>query len=77
MGACRETQSIWWWFFHRRYGSPRDFFKRKIWKGDYFWHDSFGRFFNRLIGCKIAGHKRQWMEDGGCNEDKPHWYCFR
>ena len=74
--ACRQTASIWSWLF-KKHGSWKFFFKMKIWKQPFFWHDSFGKYFNRFMGCRITGHKRQWMDDGGCNEDKPHWYCFR
>ena len=77
MGACRESMSIWLWLFNKRLHDWKGFFKRKIWRDEYFWHDSFGRYFNQLIRCKVVGHKRTWMGDGGCQEEKPHYYCFR
>ena len=54
---------------------------RDVWKykshREYLFHDSFGRYFNRLIGCRVFGHRKaQWMQDGGCSDERPKWYCF-
>ena len=76
MGACRENQSIWHWLFGK-YRRPHIFFKRKMWRGEYFWHDSFGRYLNRWFVCSFFGHRKlQYLADGGCSCDDPVWHCF-
>lgn len=43
----------------------------------YFWHDSFGKYLNRLILCRIFGHKPTWLQDGSCSDEQPEHYCFK
>lgn len=81
--ACRITASIWFYFFGSIWFYPWrkrviDFFKDRIWKSDYFWHDSFGKYWNRMIGCRLHGHRHKvWFKEGeGCGRDEAHWYCF-
>lgn len=76
MSDCRMHMNLWKWLFGD-YKDWKFFFKNKLWKSDYFWHDSFWQYWNRWIGCKIIGHRREWMANGGCLENKPHYYCFR
>jgi uncharacterized membrane protein len=45
-------------FYYLLHGKIKEFFKRKMWKNEYFWQDTFLTFFNRLIGCKIFGHRK-------------------
>ena len=73
---CRENQNIWWYFFIRR--TPIRFMRRKPWKSGYFWQDSFWKYWNKLIGCKIHGHKNitHFKEGEGCTKNEAHWYCF-
>jgi len=85
MGACRETCSL--WFCIRRIFKPysstygrwkyfKDLLRLKI-NDSYFWHDSFGCYFNRIISCPIFGHRNvSWLSDGGCSDDRPMHYCF-
>ena len=84
MGACRETQNIW---FHlkkvakqyagfSRWKMVKMLMSRKFY-GCYFLHDSFGRYFNKFIGCPILGHRNViWLSDGNCSDDRPKHYCF-
>jgi hypothetical protein len=65
---ARETHSLWFWLKHHRKVPIR------IIRGEYFWHDSFGKYWNRFLGCRLRGHKlRQWIDvDNG----KKQLYCF-
>jgi hypothetical protein len=60
MGASRESFDIWQCLLSR-YPSGRwmgrRLFKKRFWKNSYLWHDSFGKYFNRVIGCKLWGHR--------------------
>lgn len=73
---CRENQNIWWHVFKKR--APIRFIRRKMWQGRYFWQDSFWKYFNRLIGCRLFGHKEigYFKEGDGCTKHEAHWYCF-
>jgi len=70
MGTCRELNDI-WYYLKRGWWKP---FLRSF-KGNYFWHDSFGKYWNRIIGCRILGHRNiQNIADPG----KPkQMYCFK
>ena len=73
---CRQSQNIWWWvFIHRQ---PIEFFRYGLYGGGYFWHDSFIRHINRLIGCRLLGHRNvSYLKHGSCQDpDEPTWYCF-
>lgn len=72
MGECRERADIWYWL-GLRWNFP-EFVKRKIWKSEYFWHDSFGRYWNRIIGCRLFGH-RSVINVSDSNEEK-RIHCF-
>jgi hypothetical protein len=77
MGACREGANIWRYFRFNKYSNIIFFIRYKKYKSPYFWHDSFGIYWNRLIGCKLAGHKKvKYLSDGGCSNDSPMHYCF-
>jgi len=70
MSCCRENANIWW--FLRKYPTH---IKLSIFKNSYFWHDSFGIYWNRIIGCKtIRGHKNiKNVADPG---EEKEMYCF-
>ena len=72
MSACRQTASLWFWLRH----DFKLFIKQKMWRNDYFWHDSFGKYWNRSIGCRLNGHKNVHRLEEGCINPNPHWYCF-
>lgn len=69
MGACRETNNIWFYL------------KKRWWKhlfesftGPYFWHDSFGQYLNRWFLCPILGHRK--VKDVSDPGEKEKLYCF-
>lgn len=69
MGGCRETANIWFYI-------KKGWFNKisKVIRSKYFWHDSFGKYFNRYIKCKITGHKNV----SNISEDprKVEMFCF-
>ena len=77
MGTGRETASIWWYLFGKfpsgRWRGYR-LFQRRFWKHPYLLHDSFGKYWNRLIGCRLFGHRHMRnIADHGKELDQ---YCF-
>jgi len=69
MSCCRESANIW------RYIKHPFQLRRSIFKNSHFWHDSFGVYWNRIIGCKtIRGHKNI-QNIAEPNEEK-EMYCF-
>lgn len=85
MGACRCTHSLWCYIKKviRPYGAHygrwkcfKDLMKLPI-NTKYFWHDSFGKYFNRFLLCPLLGHKNvHWLIDGGCGGERPMHHCF-
>ena len=85
MGACRKTMSLWHYakkaFTYRspywtRWDSFKEFLRLRV-DNKYFWHDSFGQYLNRWFVCPFFGHRSlQYLSDGGCSCDAPHWHCF-
>jgi len=70
--AQRINASLWSYLgFYKAYenkdGNPHlvkdcrwkfpSFIKQKLWKSNYFWQDTLYTPFNRLIGCKLFGHR--------------------
>jgi hypothetical protein len=55
MSACRETANIWFWM--RKGWLFRRGELRRILRSNYFWQDSFLTQFNRLLGCRLFGHR--------------------
>ena len=73
MGACRESSDI--WFLLKRKNLRGKLFKKRFWTNEYIWHDSFGKYFNRLIGCLLFGHRKvQNVSDYLPKEKEMH--CF-
>lgn len=49
-------------------------FKRTFWRNPYLTHDSFGKYWNRLVGCRLAGHRNiQNVADPG---EPKQMHCF-
>lgn len=70
----RERANLWlhlWWIFFPTYGK-RWKFDWKIFKNEYFWHDSFGVYLHRWMLCPLLGHSN-------VNEtmDSNSLYCFK
>ena len=68
MGACREGADIWWMLRHR----PK-WISKKVFKSQYFWHDSFGKYWSGLIGCRLLGHRN--VQNISDTHEK-EMYCF-
>ena len=76
MSESRQGADFFWFLFGKYpAGNWRfpSFLKLKLWKSDYFIHDSFGVYWNRFIACRF-GHKKLDMVDEGDGLDRI--YCF-
>jgi hypothetical protein len=67
----RQTANFFWYLFT---GRIQWFFHDKLWKSDYFWQDTIFTRFNRLIGCRIFGHK---IRSGVNKQGDLTPFCFR
>ena len=65
MSCGREGASIKFHLFHK-YGRG---WRSNFWKSPYFVQDNFKTPFNRIIGCRIFGHRK--VHDGYC------FNCYR
>lgn len=84
MGGCRQTFNL--WFYIKKVFKPYPVhwgrwkcFRRlmKLEINHYFWHDTFGRYFNQFVLCLCIGHRNvQWLYDGGCDDERPRYHCF-
>lgn len=83
MGAAREGADLLWYIFGWASWARgwRKFrivwaFERKIWQSEYVWHDTIGVRWNKLLGCRIKGHKdvHTIVDDEG--RDETYDYCF-
>ena len=83
--TCRENCSLWIWLklnpkwlilgydkYTKKWGLPYIF---KLIKKPYFLHDTFGRYFNKYIKCKLFGHKNVKLIEK-CIDNKKVYYCF-
>ena len=66
MGGCRENANFWWWIKKR---GLRKTLKHKIWHNKDFWQDTLITHLNRLIGCRILGHRKVCRDEDGL-------FCF-
>jgi hypothetical protein len=63
MGAARERKDILWMLCGRYPGGQwrgRELLRRRWWRygREDIWNDTIGRHWNRLVWCRIAGHRR-------------------
>jgi len=80
---CRKIQSIWFYIkriikpkYGRRSSYLKDLMQLDL-KDKYFWHDSFGKYINRYILCRVIGHRKvHWLSEGSCDAHRPMHYCF-
>lgn len=77
MGAGRESADIWWCIFHR-YPSGRwagwNLLGHNFWLNTHLLHDSFGKYWNRMIGCRVFEHRNiQDVSDPG---EPKEMHCF-
>jgi len=58
---------VWW---------GRKIFRINYWRWNYkyIWHDSVGKFFNRLVKCRITDHSN--TREIACDGELPKTYCF-
>jgi len=64
--SSRENASLWGWIIGTSFGPP--------WRKDYFWHDSFGKYWNRYVKCKFFKHKN--IKNISENNDYVDLHCF-
>jgi len=65
VSGSREKASLWFYLgFWKNWGSTGkrkwrlpEFFQKKLWRNSYFMTDTFWTPLNKLIGCKILGHR--------------------
>ena len=71
MNGNRETANIWFWAFtlHR--------LPIRILKSRYFLQDSFLTYWNRLIGCRLGGHKTKLLVGENTTEYDFCFKCYR
>lgn len=77
MGSCRETKDIWFRLFNRYPNGDWmgwSLFKKQFWAGPYLWHDSFGKYLNRIFKCSIFGHRN--IKNISDNPYTPILHCF-
>ncbi|HUS48768.1 MAG TPA: hypothetical protein VMZ91_01265 [Candidatus Paceibacterota bacterium] len=73
---ARESFNFWRALFGK-YPSGKSqisrLFQKRFYTSKYFWHDSFGKFWNRLVKCRLFGHKniQDIMTNSGLDK-----YCF-
>jgi len=85
--SARENCNIFWRLFTFRIYKNwkhkyqiayhgKSLFRLNWWRWNYknVWHDSIGKFFNRLIKCQITNHKN--TQDIACDGELPRTYCF-
>ena len=80
MGCGRQVASLWFYLFHC-YPSGRwcgwELLTRRgvrdIWRSRYFWHDTFGRYWNRLFKCRGVHRYVRHVSDLG---EPERWHCF-
>ena len=68
----RESADLFWHL--KRYG-VKNSLRRKLWREHYFLHDTFGKRWNRAIGCRFKHKKVRIVED----DETGKWdrvYCF-
>jgi hypothetical protein len=46
-----------------------------MFSSEYFWHDTLGRYWYRLVGCRIFGH-REVRDITDFDDDGPRLHCF-
>ncbi|MDH3834882.1 MAG: hypothetical protein OES34_12100 [Nitrosopumilus sp.] len=68
--TARATNNI---FYYIKNKNLKHFFKSKMYKSQYFWHDSFGVSFRRKFGCKHVFSKIDRFN----TDSKFDTFCFK
>lgn len=77
MSAACETKNL-FFLVRYRWGWKR-LFTWRFWRYDrqYIWHDTFGRYFYRWIGCRVFGHRAvQDISQYDTPYPGPELHCF-
>ena len=77
MGASRQNKNIWWYLFSWGYfgWKGKELFTKTFWRfRTYIFHDSFGKYWNRLFRCPIKGHEPKNVADPG---EEKEMHCFK
>lgn len=80
--SCRETGNIFWYIKDLIIFPKRGGFKwclksiGRCLRNPYMWHDTFGKYWNRIIRCPIFGHEITHLKES-CLHDYPVKYCFK
>jgi hypothetical protein len=82
--SSRQGASLWFYLgFWKNYAGKGtnkwrlpEFFKEKIWRSPYFRKDTFWTPLNKLIGCKILGHRNVKFLNEDNNYIQEFAYCF-
>ena len=85
MGCGRENKSIWWrlfgvWKNYAGHGKSKwrgwELFTLRFWKyREYIWHDSVGKYWNRLVTCRLLGHRN--VQDVADYNEHKRMHCFK
>lgn len=83
MSACRENKNIWWYLFGvwKNYGGTKNrwrgwaLFHLRWWRSEYVFHDSIGKYWNRLFVCSKHNHiEVKLVSDYG---EPIRYHCFK
>ncbi len=96
MADGRENANIWFCLKGLIFGPRlpfwaqpiADFYPKTWWlkqtlgvcRSPYFWHDSFGKYWNRLVTCRVRGHRDVHdVADHSCDcaGEPPRMWCFK
>lgn len=82
MGACREGRDIWFFlfgFWSNGKWRGRDLFTVQFWRShatrEYLLHDSFGKYWARLVACRFFDHIA--LRNVNDPNEPTRMYCFR
>lgn len=73
MSCAREGANI--WYLIRWPWGRRKLLTWGFWKGEYVWHDSFGRYWNQVFTCRLFGHQALALLDPETVDERVH--CFK
>lgn len=77
MGCGREGADLIWYVSGRwPNGKYRgwDLLGRRVWRNPYLLHDTFGKRWNRLVGCRVLGHRH--VQNIAEPREPVQWHCF-
>jgi hypothetical protein len=72
IGCSRMNCNVWWHLTRRGY--RKELLTRRFWRQSYIWHDSFGKYINRYVTCRLFGHRNVQVIDMSNGNKRRH--CF-